>query len=361
MAGIFGALGLDDTDRVYQATQGQAVIYEAIQAYIDRVNQDIAAAISIFVDSTTEDHVERWFAPGNGELADLGQNPQTIAPAMKASGSWDVAYPLNEWGGTISSSRVSMAYMTVGQLERHVLNITAADVKLVRGQLLTALLDNTTFVFPDDNWGNLTVQPLANDDTVLYPEVIGASAEATEDHYLESGYLAAAITDANNPYVTIEADLVHHFGKSQGGDDVVVFINSAQKDLTMDLTDFTELTDLRVIPGTQTARLTGLPVTHPGRVVGRTNGCWVVEWDYVPANYMIGVLLSEDPPLKMRTDPADTGLGSGLQLVTEDEVYPFKTSHWSHRFGVGVGNRLNGVIMELGTGGTYTVPTGFSR
>jgi len=32
-------------------------------------------------------------------------------------------------------------------------------------------------------------------------------------------------------------------------------------------------------------------------------------------------------------------------------------SFWRHRMGYGVANRLNGVVMELAAGGTYTIPT----
>jgi hypothetical protein len=61
-----------------------------------------------------------------------------------------------------------------------------------------------------------------------------------------------------------------------------------------------------------------------------------------------------------RVDPADTGLTSGLQLVAQDEEFPFMASFWRDRFGYAVGNRLNGVAFEYGTGGTYTEPTAYA-
>jgi hypothetical protein len=350
-------LNLNDTEFVFQATEGQEVIYTIIQEHLDRVNADVLAAISVFVDRMTENHKERYKLPGGGFLQDLGQNPQAQAAAVKTFGGWDVAYPLTEYGAQIAGSRVTNAYMTVDDLDRHVKGVVEQNVRTVRRLLQTALLDNTQDTFVDINWGSLSIEPLANDDTVVYPPVIGSGIEATEDHYLESGYTSANISDTNNPYVTIEADLVHHFGESQGNDNVVVFINKAEKAVTQDLTDFIEITDIGIIPGTQTATLTGLPTSHPGRVIGRTNGCWVVEWNWMPANYMLGIYLEAEAPLKMRIDPAAVGLGTGLQLIAEDEIYPITQSHWSHRTGFGSGNRLNGVAMELGTGGTYTVPT----
>ncbi len=76
MAGIFGQLGLGDTEFVFAATEGQEVIYTLIQEYLDRVNADIASAISVFVAQTTETHKERYKLPGGGYLQSLGQNPQ---------------------------------------------------------------------------------------------------------------------------------------------------------------------------------------------------------------------------------------------------------------------------------------------
>jgi hypothetical protein len=74
---------------------------------------------------------------------------------------------------------------------------------------------------------------------------------------------------------------------------------------------------------------------------------------------MLSVHLGVPKPLIRRIDPPDTGLGDGLQLVANDAQFPFNDSVWRHRFGVGGGNRLNGVVMEVAAGGTYTVPTAY--
>lgn len=360
MASILGKLGLNDTDRVFQLTTGQAVIYEAIAEHMAMVNMEVDRVLSVFINSNTENYKERYKLPGGGKLQDMGFDPQSRPGLVKTTGQWDVAYPLSSHQAGVGWSKVTMAYMSVADLERHISTVIKQNVNTVRFEVLKAILDNTQGTFVDPLHGSLSIEPLANGDTVVYPPVVGSDTEATDDHYLESGYAASAISDSNNPYVTIEAELVEHFGKSQGNDNVGVFINSAQKAKTEDLTDFVEVTDRFVVPGTQTSTLTGLPMAHPGRVIGRTNGCWVIEWDWIPANYMVGIHFDADPPLKRRVDPGDTGLSTGLQLVYEDMDFPFEAEYWDNRFGLGAGNRLNGVVMELGTGGTYTIPTGYS-
>lgn len=359
MSGILGALNLNDTERVFQAVVGQDVIYAAAQMHLDKVQAEIDRLSSVFIAENTQDFKQRYKLPGGGRLQNMGFAPQTRPGVGKVIGSWDTAFPLTSHQAGVAWDRVTMAYMTVRDLELHISNIASQNVNTSRFQLLNAIFTNTQGAFTDPLHGALTPEPLANGDTVVYPPVAGSDTEATEDHYLESNYLSANISDTNNPYVTIEADLVHHFGKSQGNDNIAVFINSAQKSVTEDLTDFDPVIDRFVIPGTQTSRLTGLPVGHPGRVIGRTNGCWVIEWDWIPATYMIGIALDTEPPLKRRVDPGDTGLAPGLRLVFEDEDFPFSAEYWDNRFGLAAGNRLNGVVMELGTGGTYTIPTAY--
>ncbi len=194
---------------------------------------------------------------------------------------------------------------------------------------------------------------------MVYPPVLGVQAEATENHLLESGYAASAISDTNNPYVTIRDELEEHFGAPTAGSDIVVFINNAQRAKTEALTNFSEVEDRFVRLGTQTDQTNGSLPNVPGRILGRCDGVWVVEWRWIPSGWAVGIHLDSPKPLTIRVDPADTGLGSGLQLVAKEADFPFMTSHWRDRFGVGVGNRLNAVVMEFGTGGTYTAPSGY--
>lgn len=357
MSGIFGALNLNDSDREFLNTIGQRVVYDAIQQLLDQHNAELDAALAVFVEATTDDFKERYKLPGGGRLQRLGS--QAPAGAVKTTGEWDVAYPLEDFGAQVAGSRIDMAYMTVQDLDRHLDTVTFQDINTVRFEILKALFNSAADTFVDPRKGSLTVQPLANGDAVLYPPVLGAESEATDTHYLESGYAASAIADANNPFVTARDELEEHFGAPTGGSNIVAFVNNAQVAKTEDLTDFDAVNDRFTTPGADADELFGLPAGLPGRVVGRTNGVWVVEWRPIPANYLLALHLDAPKPLKMRVHPADTGLTRGLQLVATDETYPLQSSHYEHSFGFGCANRLNGVVIELGTGGTYTVPAAY--
>ena len=361
MSAIFGILGISETDRVFVNTIGQQVVYDAVQELLNRHNTEVQAALGVFVDTETEDWKFRYKLPGSGYLQERGGQAQS--GSNKRIGSWDVALPLRDYGAALGGTDIGLAYMTVQELNAHLDTITLQDINTVRYEILRTLLDSAQYTFSDEdsNVGDLTITPLANGDSVVYPPVLGNDTEATENHYLESGYLASAISDTNNPYATIRDELEEHFGNPTGGSNLVVFINNAQVAKTEALTDFVEVTDRFVSPGDQTPTVFGLPASLPGRIIGRTNSCWVAEWRWIPANYMVGIHTDAARPLRMRVDQGATGLPRGRNLVSESDMYPLRNSHYRHRFGLAVVNRLNGVIMELGNGGTYTVPTGYSH
>lgn len=362
MANLFSGLGLEDTDFVFRSTVGQDVIYQVAADWVADRNADLQAATSAFISGMTEDFKARYRLPGGGFLQRRDEKGRFNN--VKVTGKWDVGFPLEDFGAAIGGDDVANAYMTAEELSLHVSTVVSQNVNTVRFELLRRLLNNTQRSFTDKIRGTILVEPLANGDTVVYPPVLGSNTEATDDHYLESNYAASAISDTNDPYSTIANELTEHFGAVAGNSNIAVFINNAQAGVTRDLSEFVAFTDMGVIPGDDTATVANMNAdgTLPGRVLGRMqdSGVWVMEWRHVPALYMIGIDVDAEAPLKMRVDPAAVGLGQGLQLVGIDEQFPYSNANWRNRFGIGAANRLNGVVMELGVGGTYTIPTGFT-
>jgi hypothetical protein len=250
--------------------------------------------------------------------------------------------------------------MSTQEFQRHLDNIVIQDVNAVRAEMLRALLNNTARTFVDPRYGSLTIQPLAlASDNVLYPPFIGSETEATDTHHRESGYASASISETNNPITTIVDEIVEHFGVQTGGENIVIFINNAETAAISALADFDAVIDRFVREGDNVSVPTNLP-NVPGKIIGRGYGAWIVEWRWIPANYLLGIHLEAPAPLKMRVDEANTGLPRGLQLIARETNTPIVAAHYRHRFGVGVGNRLNGCVLELGTGGTYSIPSGYS-
>jgi hypothetical protein len=358
MSNIFGSLGVSDSDYVFSATQGQRVIFEAATAYVAEQNAALNAVVSTFVDRTTSDHIMRYKLPGGGMLQKRGGQAQS--GATKATGSWDVAFPLSEYGDQIAGDDVSLAYMTVAELDRHFQTVVTRNINTVRYELLKTLFTPTNTTFVDPNWGALTCVPLANGDAVVYPPVVGSATEATDNHYLPTVYLAAGISDTNDPISGfVIPELEEHFGQVTGGAPIVVFINTAQVAKISALAAMVGVVDNYVIPGANTDTPI-LPPTVPGRILGRhMGGAWVVQWDWIPSDFILGVHLDAPKPLYKRVDPPQTGLPADLTLVSQDEEYPFRVAHWRNRFGFGVANRLSAIALKLHAN-TYAVPAAYA-
>jgi hypothetical protein len=357
MASRFGLLTLFDSDREYVNTVGQEIVYEWIQRTVARWNADLQLASSVFVSGQTQNFKTRYKLPGGGHLQRTRQ--QSGPGAVKTYGYWDVAFPLEEFGNALADNEVDLAYMTAGDLATHMSTIFTQATNTYRYEMLRRLLNNTQVSFVDERKGTLSIEPLANGDSVVYPPILGAEAGAVEDHYLETGYLVSAISDTNNPLITGRDELEEHFGSNPGGENIVALCSKDVSDELVTLTGFTEIPDQFIRYGDNTDIPVGLP-TVPGKIRGRHSGVWVVEWRWLPTTYTIFLHLGEEPPLRERVDEAGTGLTGGLQLVANDELYPLHKATWRWRFGLGTAQRLNGVVIEVASGGTYTIPTGYT-
>jgi hypothetical protein len=356
MASIFGALGLPDTDYVYVNTVGQSIVYDVTQNQVlGDHREDMQASMAFLVDRTTSDHKIRYKLPGSGEMQRI--NRQGRPGAVKAINGWDVGLPLEEFGAEVAGDRVTMAYMSMAAYQLHVQTVMRKDMNTTIKEMLKALFNNTERTFVDELWGSLLVEPLANGDSVTYPPLVGSTDDATAQNYLASGYVSASISDTNNPIPTIVSALEGHFGTPTGGSAIAVFINNAETAKIQGLANFDPVPNRFVTYGDNVSLVQGFEDSPlPGRVLGETDSALIVEWRRIPAGYLLAVHLDAPKPLLRRIDPPQVGLGDGLQLVAEDLDFPFKTADWSHRFGFGVGNRLNGIVMQL-TAGSYTIPT----
>lgn len=303
MSAIFGHLNISDSDRVFNSTVGQRVIWDAAQEYLGRVNAELAASLGLFVQETTENFKERYKLPGGGYLQQ--RNSDGSYQAVKVTGQWDVCYPIRDQGAQIAGNDVDMAYMTVKELDNHIQTVVIQNVNTTRYWVLKAILNNTEVSFVDPLHGTLACEPLANGDSVVYPPVIGATAEATEDHYLASNYAYTAISTTNNPILTMKADLEHHYGLSEGGSDIIIFVPASVTPYLVALgsTHWTDIGDPRINYGNATNLAQMLGASYPGTLRGRCDGCWIVEWAWMPTDptpYLFGIYPGAPAPLKRR-------------------------------------------------------------
>lgn len=357
---LYGALNIEDSNRDTVTAVGQVVVWDAAQRYFQQYNEDLAEATSLLVQYETENHSFKYELPGGGMAQERGGKARTHE--VKTTGEWKCELPLRDFGDSIGGDRVSLAYMTLMAFQAHIETVRLRDQARVRYEMLRAILNNAQWTFPDPRKGDLTVKPLANGDSDLYPPTRGTSTVATANNYAGTNYASSAISDTNNPIRTAVGKLTARFGAEQGNSNIVTFCNPDESGKIESLAGFTEVVDRFVIPGVNTDTLTGLPTNLPGRVIGRTDGSWISEWPDMPSGYLFSLHLAAPPPLLRRVDPAFTDLPRGLQLisVSGSDVAPFDNYEWAHRYGIGVGNRLNGYVQQLVASTSYTTPTAYA-
>jgi hypothetical protein len=352
MSTIFGVIGINDRS-TFLNTVGQAEVFTTINDYATATQAELDRIYGVFVQEQTTNHSERYYLPGGG-MMQSGTN-RTRPGAVKPTGYWDVAYPIDQGDDQLAWDRITYAYMTAGQADAAIRGIAERYKNWKRNLILTALLHGATRTVNDQLWGSLTIQPLANGDAVLYPPVIGTATEATATNYVGSNYAASAISDTNNPFRDIiKPKLRSRFGNGR----IVAWINSNQTAKVSGLTSFASNPPQYVNVGANTATASADgAISGPGNFIGATDNVAIFEWDWVPDGYIFAEDLDQPAPLKQRVDvPAEL---RGFKLVAQQQEYPLNDSFWQAREGYGVGNRLNGVAVQLTASTSYTAPTGY--
>lgn len=360
MSNVFGTITENDNEFGFLRNVGQELAWQMAQDWIAMRTAEFALTTAIFVEGKTEKFKTRYKKPGAGYLQE--RNSQGHYGASKATGSWDVAYPIRDKGVEHSWNDVAVAKLTALELSNHIETGFNSYVNSYRHDVLHVLFDNVAESYQDPDEGTLAIVPLANGDSVTYPPITGEPTdEAQEDHYFGSGYIADNIDDTNNPLRTGRDDLDHHYGgPTTGGDNIIVFCNNAQSEQLGALANFREVPDNFISSGDNVDIPFNLP-TAAGKTLGRSDGVWVQQWDFIPENYLLFIHLEQAAPLMLRHDPLSMGLGTGdFMLVSSDELFPFERAVWRARFGLGGGNRLNGVVMFLDASSSYTVPAAYT-
>lgn len=356
---IFGALGIPDDDYTFVRTFGQEPVFNATMALLGDHNADLALAESVFVEDETYNHKRRYYLSTGGRLEKVGN--LTLPEQVKATGSWDVAWPLHEFAARLAGNRVQMGYMSTAQYGRHIEMILKSDVNTRRFEILKAIFNNAPPAFNDENWGSLTLVPLANGDATLYPPVVGAEITSTGQHYLATVFANTTISDANDP-ISPAIDLLEgRLGIPTAGSNMVTFVNKAQVSAIQAMSQFNPIEYRFQQLGVNITQGVDWPAGLPGRVLGEFAGkCLIVRWDWIPASYLFTVHLDAPKPLTRRVDPPGTGLSTGLQLIAQTMEHPFREAVWSNRYGYAVSNRINGVVTFIDAGSSYVIPTAYA-
>jgi hypothetical protein len=353
------AYGFIDLQSLYNqraATVGIPRIMTAVEESAAEYSRVMASIIADWSE-TTETAKENIQLPGDGTLQPLDEhgNPLPVQP----SGSYDVAYPIQGGGTAWGTDRVVRNLMTVSEVNNAVVDANQRDADWVIRHMLAAVLYPSSYVYVDKigpngakGLGSITVQPLANGDSVVYNRK-GNTTPATDNHYL---WQAAAIANATNPYTDIDAELSEH--PSNGNRRILCYIPQGLVATTMALTAFVPANNFDVQVGIGSDTAINAPDVGPGdRVLGTIAGtrCWIIEWDGLPAGYIVSKVEGK-AFLKMREYPSPALKGLFSETASADG------NHTENRLiryaGFGVADRVAACVTLI-SNGSYVAPTDY--
>lgn len=355
----YGFISLEDlaTQRVVDLTYEQ--LSTAITLSLSEHTRQINELISQLV-QPTEAYKLRYLLPSGGSLQPLDAKGNPIP--VKPSGSYDVAFPIKGAGTAWGDDRISRAMMTVQDADRYTIDMLERDIDWLKRHILAAIFTNTTYTYTDELYGDLTIQPLANGDAVIY--VVNGGTASTDNHFYAQ---AANIADATNPFGTFYAELDEH--PSNTGP-YIAYIASNLVSQVESLTALVPVRDpsieynlaqrvlVQAVDVDNTRRVMPPEIVHFGdRLIGKVNGVYVVEWSALPTGYGFVHASGVNDVLGMREYPAPElkGLFPEFNNVNGNlrEIRGIRFA------GFGALNRVGALAFRIGNG-TYAIPSGFA-
>lgn len=327
-------------------------ISTAITTTLDEHNRQINAFNSLFCSDTTE-HTQSYKSATAIRLQSLDE--QGRSTPFHIAGKYSIAFPLKDAGAAIAQTYKSGVKMTVGELNDLVATMRTGDIRWNRDQILAALYANADWTFSDDAYGDLTIKGLANGDSVTYQIKAGNDSGATDNHYLAQ---ADSIDDSHNPFPNLANELLEH---PENGGEVIALVPQGLMSSVAGLEGFMRASDPNIAYGSGTDRLIGsLDAPVPGVVKGYIDGenVWIVQWDNLPANYIIAVATQGERPLKRRQEPEPELQGFGPRGNRND--WPYFEQQWTRYAGYGAWNRVGAAVLRVGNA-SYAIPSNYSQ
>lgn len=343
----YGFVGLEHLFAERLENTNVSVVMTAVEESVNEHNRQ-AAALLEELSMPTEDYKTRFKQRDSYTLQPLDEygRPKPLRPA----GYYDVAFPIQGGGAAYGFNHISEKLATVADVNRLTIEAMAADADWMKRHLLATIFDETAWAYDDEEHGSLTIQPLANGDSVTY--VKKAGAVATDDHYLAQ---AAAIDASNNPFPTIYQELREH--PVNGNGPIVAYIPTALKTSVTGLANFVEVGDPDIQQGANDDTIVGrLDRGFGDEVLGKVDKVWIVEWSLLPDEHMLAVARgAREPVTKMREYPASSLKGFFRKMVMEGNL---STTEFYRFAGFGAYNRVGALVYQVGNA-TYEVPTNY--
>lgn len=249
------------------------------------------------------------------------------------------------------------------QQQVRALNATAfeSDSALMFNKVMKTLFNpvNSSAII---NEQNVNVYKLYNADGTVPPTYKTFTHTGAHTHYLSSGGATIDPTDLDDI-----AEHLYHHGYKVSTVNRMILLTNRQESNTIRTFKVATGAKYDFIPnsnyGGGVIMPNGTIIAQPGgNVPGSvgTYGPWhIVEEDYVPAGFVVGLVSGGEQNIGNLVgirEHENPGL-RGLRLVKgKDNDYPLTDSYYLHGFGTGIRHRGAGVVMKI-TAGAYAPPT----
>ncbi len=245
-----------------------------------------------------------------------------------------------------------------------------ADNRLLFNRVMRTLFNSINSSGYIDGNIPVTVYKFYNGDGMVPPSFKTYTHAGSHNHYLTTQGLATSATLTSPSLDAAAMHLEHHGYGVNNGTRLVLMVNKQESAI---ISTFRVATGSKFdfIPSSNYGGGVYLPanggiVARPeGQVANEfgTYGPWhIVEEDYVPAGYLVG-LASGGPdnlvnPIGIRehVNPAYRGL---KVIPGQRSDYPLLDSFYRRGFGTGVRQRGGGVIVQVSASGTYAIPAAY--
>lgn len=348
----YGFVSLQDAFSRRVIEVGVDQVYTAIQLTVDAYNQQLNILLSDLCERTTL-HKRLYRTMSAARLQPIDENGRALP--IKTGASYTVGWPLRRAAAAWGQGYEAGLRMTVEEANEQTRLMLLADTVWMRDHVLGALLDNASWTFTDELFGDVTILPIANGDAQKYFILGGATDPVTAQHFVAQ---SAAIDDTHNPFPTAWSTL-RQYADNTGP--IYALVPSNLIASIEALSTFLPLPDPNIRPGSaQTILLVDPGITTPGILRGYLEErIFIYEWVGMPSNYIILRAQGSPPPLAMRED--DIPELQGFRQVSNDaDDFPWAELQYRRKAGFGALNRTAAYVIQIGSG-SYAVPTGYGH
>lgn len=287
---------------------------------------------------------------------------------------FQMGYDLRHYDKRTAYTWMFLAEADARQVEAIHESILWADKRLVFKKVMEALFDNRTRRANIRNQA-YNVYPLYNGEGVAAPRFKNNTFTENHTHYVVSGNSAIDPSDVEDLMELI----AEHGYSPQAGTSFLLLANKAETDTIRQFRRGVNTNGVAAgydfIPSpTQPAMMLpnaeGLLGNQPAPSFGGLGvigsyGFWnIVEEDYIPPGYLVGIgyggrfNLGNPVGLRQHANPAM----QGLRIIPGNyQRYPLVDGFYARSFGSGVRQRGGAAIMQIKASGEYEIPTVYKR